>query len=164
MSLLTNGDCLFNQKNIKLDQELTLRIVLEKPPPGVDFGLQKGNGSKYETIQKQRSNSGDLHFEFTVRLKSIIDSIPDFLGPIVQGTPGSRFVYIDIGTYAGQSDSFWSRRLKIPLQGITMEMIKESLGNSRIVLETHVSGTGKAGGPNCGTVKPFSGWHRKNQE
>lgn len=37
-----------------MERELTLRIVLEKPLAGVDFGLQKGRGSEYETIQKQR--------------------------------------------------------------------------------------------------------------
>jgi hypothetical protein len=34
--------------------ELTLRIVIEQPPAGVDFALQKGSGSAYETVQKQR--------------------------------------------------------------------------------------------------------------
>ena len=38
-----------------MGRELTLRIVLENPPTGVDFGLQKGRGSDYETIQSQRS-------------------------------------------------------------------------------------------------------------
>jgi hypothetical protein len=32
-------------------RELTLRIIIEQPPPGVDFGLQKGSGSVYETVQ-----------------------------------------------------------------------------------------------------------------
>ena len=39
-----------------MNQELTLKIVLENPPSGVDFGLQKGSGNKYETIQIQRSS------------------------------------------------------------------------------------------------------------
>jgi len=53
-----------------MEREINLRIVLEQPPPGVDFGLQSGRGSDYETVQKQRSKSGDLHFEFTVRAKA----------------------------------------------------------------------------------------------
>jgi hypothetical protein len=53
-----------------MERELTLRIVLEKPPVGVDFGLQKGRGSDYETIQKQRSRGNDLSFEFTVGVKA----------------------------------------------------------------------------------------------
>jgi len=138
--------------------ELTLRIVLEKPPAGVDFGLQKGKGSDYETVLKQRSTAKDLHFEFRIGLKtSAKDRTPDFSGPLVQGPPGQRFVYVDIGTYAGQNDACWSRRLKIPLWGITWDMIRRSDG-SRSVLEARVPGTGKDGGPNCATVTPFGGW------
>ncbi len=50
-----------------MEYELTFRIVLEKPPSGVDFGLQKGRGNAYETVQKQRSGTTDLRFEFSVR-------------------------------------------------------------------------------------------------
>src|SRR5688572_1782875 len=99
-----------------MNQELTLRIVLENPPPGVDFGLQKGSGSIYETIQKQRSANKDLEFEFTINVKPNKDSSPNFLGTFVQGPPKERFIYIDIGTVAGQLNTVWSRRLKIPLK------------------------------------------------
>ena len=142
-----------------MEQELTLRIVLEKPPAGVDFGLQIGRGSNYETIQKQRSKAKDLHFEFTIGVKaSRKDGTPVFVGPLVQGPPGERFIYIDIGTCAGQTDSCWSRRLKIPLSSITWDVIDRLLANSESVLETSVPGTGKDGGPTCATVKPFGGW------
>ena len=142
-----------------MERELTLRIVLEKPPAGVDFGLQKGRGSDYETIQKQRSKAKDLRFEFTIGLKaSHKDGTPAFAGPLVQGPSNERFIYIDIGTCAGQTDSCWSRRLKIPLSGITWDIIERLLANSESVLETRVPGTGKDGGPTCATVKPFSGW------
>ena len=141
-----------------MERKLTLRIVLEKPPAGVDSGLQKGRGSDYESIQKQRSKTKDLSFEFTVGLKgSRKDAAPDFSGSLVQGPRGERFVYLDIGTYAGQENTCWSRRLKVPLSGITWDMI-DRLGNLRSVLEARVPGTGKDGGPNCATVKPFNGW------
>ena len=52
-----------------MERELRLRIILEKPPADVDFGLQKGRGSAYETVQTQRSKSSDLHFEFNVGIK-----------------------------------------------------------------------------------------------
>lgn len=147
-----------------MERELTLRIILEKPPAEVDFGLQKGRGSDYETIQTQRSKDKDLHFEFTVRVKeNRKDAIPGLLGPFVQGPPGGRFVYIDIGTYAGQKDTIWSRRLKIPLTGITWKMIDQLLADSKSVLETRVPGTGKDGGPTCATVKPFPGWKLSRQ-
>ena len=40
----------------------------------------------------------------------------------VQGKAGERFVYLDIGRAAGQHDTEWSRRLKVPLRGISREM------------------------------------------
>jgi hypothetical protein len=141
-----------------MDHDLTFRIVLKSPPAGVDFGLQKGRGSDYETIQRQRSKGEDLRFEFTVGVKAgPKDQLPTLLGPFVQGPPGERFVYLDIGTYAGQRNTCWSRRLKVPLSGITWDLL-ERLNDSRAVLEARVPGTGRDGGPNCATVKPFDGW------
>ena len=99
-----------------MDQELNFRIILETPPAGVHYGLQKGGGSNYEVTQKQRSKSGNLQFEFNARVKEGKDGSPVFLGPFVQGPPQERFVYLDIGTLAGQTDTHWSRRLKIPLR------------------------------------------------
>jgi hypothetical protein len=137
-----------------MERELKLCIVLEKPTAGVDFGLQSGRGSDYETIQKQRSKGKDLHFEFTVRVKDRSGkAAPTFLGTLVQGPPTERFIYIDIGTYAGQSDTPWSRRLKIPLVGVSWEMIERASANSHAAIETSVPGTGRDGGPNCGGLK-----------
>ena len=141
-----------------MEHEVTLRIVLEEPTAGVDFGLQKGRGNDYETIQTQRAKGQDLNFEFTVRAKATGKGVaPNFLGPFVQGPTGERFVYIDIGTYAGQTETFWSRRLKIPLRGITWKMIEEVI-DGKSLLETRVAGKGKDGSPSCATPKPFSGW------
>jgi hypothetical protein len=146
-----------------MEGELTLRIVLEKPPADVDFGLQKGRGSDYETIQKQRSKAADLSFEFTVRVKGNGKALPVFLGSFVQSPSGERFVYIDIGTYAGQTETGWSRRLKIPLSGITWEILDRVLANPQTILEPRVPGTGRDGGPNCGSVKTFDGWKLRRQ-
>ncbi|HJZ72614.1 MAG TPA: DUF5990 family protein [Vicinamibacterales bacterium] len=139
--------------------ELLLRIVLESPPPGVDFGVQRGRGSAYVTTQKQRSTGSDLSFEVSVEVKAAGGrGAPDFGGSIVQGPRGARFVYIDIGTYAGQQDTPWSRRLKIPLTGITADLIRRASSGENCLLEARVPGTGKDGGPSCATVKDFDGW------
>jgi uncharacterized protein DUF5990 len=140
-----------------MDPEVNFRIILESPPTGVDYGLQKGGGSNYEVTQKQRSKTGDLGFEFDARVKEGKDGQPVFLGPFVQGPPHERFVYLDIGTYAGQSDTPWGRRLKIPLRGITWNEVKQALRGTNL-LETRVPGTAKDGSPTCATVKPFAGW------
>ena len=146
-----------------MESEITLQIILVKPTPGVMFGLQKGSGSNYETVQKQIPVSDSLSFKFAITVKGdrSKDEYPRFSGSFVQGPAGSKFVYIGIGTYAGQPDSIWSRRLKIPLTGITWKDI-QSLSELSI-LQTSVPGTGKDGGPNCATVKPFAGWHIKHE-
>ena len=46
-----------------MPRELTLRIVVESPPPDVDYALQKGSGSAYETVQTQRSEGNNLTFD-----------------------------------------------------------------------------------------------------
>jgi hypothetical protein len=142
-----------------METEITLQIILIQPTPNVVFGLQKGAGTHYETVQKQIPTSNDLNFTFTIVVKGerSKDKFPKLSGSFVQGAADNKFVYIDIGTYAGQSDTMWSRRLKIPLSGITWEDIDSLSGTS--VLQTRVPGTGRDGGPNCATVKPFAGWH-----
>jgi hypothetical protein len=144
-----------------MESEITLQIILTKPTPDVVFGLQKGSGNNYETIQKQISKSTDLTFTFAIKIKGdkSKDKFPKLSGSVVQGPSANKFVYIDIGTYAGQTDTIWSRRLKVPLTGITWKDI-ESLGNNSM-LQATVPGTVRDGGPNCATVKPFSGWHLK---
>ena len=145
-----------------MESEITLQIILIKPTPGVVFGLQKGSGSNYETIQKQIPKSNDLSFTFMIKVKGdrSKEKLPKFSGNFVQGSADNKFVYIDIGTCAGQSDTIWSRRLKIPLTGITWKDIDSLSGNS--MLQTSVPGTARDGGPNCATVKPFGGWHLKH--
>ena len=48
---------------------MNLRLILLAPPAGVDYGLQSGQGSGYETVQTQRSAGKDLRFEFSVEVK-----------------------------------------------------------------------------------------------
>lgn len=141
-----------------MNRELAVRITLERPPSGIDFGVQKGSGHTYETILLQKSGEGNLSFAFTIVLKKNKAGLPDFAGLCVQGPPNERFIYIGIGKAAGEVNSVWSRRLKVPLSGISPEMIEQLLADSSLILETSVPGTGKDGGPNCATVKPFPGW------
>ncbi|HEY3840543.1 MAG TPA: DUF5990 family protein [Bryobacteraceae bacterium] len=137
-----------------MSRELTIRIVIERPPTGVDFALQKGRGSSCVPVQRQSSNGNDLSFEFQPAIREgVADSMAAMGGPFVQGPPKQRFVYLDIGTYAGQADSCWSRRMKVPLEGITAKML-----SSGGVMEIRVPGTGRDGGPTCATVKDLPGW------
>ena len=140
-----------------MKNEISFRVRLQKPPAGIDYALQRGRANKYEVAQRQRATGDDLTFEFTINTKPGKDSAIDFSGAFVQGSVGGRFIYINIGSYAGQINAQWNRRLKIPLTGITQSEIDEILKTPG-VFETSVPGTGKDGGPNCATVKPFAGW------
>ncbi len=146
-----------------MGSELSLQIILVKPTNDVVFGLQKGAGNNYETVQKQISTGDDLTFTFSINVKGdrTKDNLPKLSGSFVQGSGDSKFVYIDIGTYAGQFGSVWSRRLKVPLTGITWLLVDSLKVDS--MLQANVPGTGRDGGPNCATVKPFNGWHVKHR-
>ena len=139
--------------------ELRLRIVVERPPAGVDFGLQQGKGTDYRVIQTQRSSGDDMTFEGTVTAKDGRgDGLPNFLGPLAQGPTTGRFLYIDVGQMAGQPDSVWERRIKVPLSGISWIMIELVSADPELVLEARLPGTGRDGGPSCATVHPPLGW------
>ncbi len=138
-----------------MPQELKLRIVLQSPPATVDFALQSGKTAKATIVNRQRSTGNDLHFNFSITLAPA-GAPPDFRGPFVQGPKGQRFIYINIGTCAGQFGSPWTRRMKVPLSGITPDM----LAGDEVQLETRVPGTARDGSPTCATVKPFDGWKR----
>ncbi len=142
-----------------MEVQLRLRIVLQGLPAGVDLGLQEGKGADYRTVQTQRSHGDDLRFDGTVTVKDNRgDGLPNFLGPMTQGPPDGRFLYIDIGRLAGQVDIGLERRLKVPLGGITPEMIDRVSADPELVLEARLPGTGRDGGPSCGTVHPALGW------
>lgn len=146
-------------KEPKSEIAVPLRIILTDPPPDVDFGIQEGKGYGYKTIAVQRSETGNLQLDCTITVKGNRSAgPPNFVGLIAQGPPTGRFVYIDIGQSAGQIDSCWQRRIKIPLEGITWQMIDSALEAPKRLLQATIPGTGKDGGPSCATVKPIEGW------
>jgi hypothetical protein len=142
-----------------MDSEVPMRLVLVDPPSGVDFGIQRGSGADYETILVQRRTRGDLSFDFSLTVADDRkDGLPRFKGPFAQGPPASRFIYIDVGTYAGQKDTPWSRRMKVPLQGITWTHIRAAMSKAAHKLTARIPGTGTDGGPSCATVRLLGDW------
>jgi len=124
---------LLSLSDIAMIRSLPLRITLIKPPPGVPFCLQQG---KADLVPPSSDSGENVSFDFTVNIANDqTDGPPKFRGPFVQGPPAGRFIYINSGTYAGQSDSCWSRRAKVPLSGITWELIEEALSKSSAILE-----------------------------
>jgi hypothetical protein len=59
--------------------EVAIRIILVDPPAGVDFGVQRGRGAKYETLQVQRRTRGDIVFDLSLTVNdSRKDGPPNF--------------------------------------------------------------------------------------
>ena len=136
--------------------ELTLRIVVRDPPRGVRFQLQRG---RTELDRPSRTTSQALIFEFPVRVAQRPGGQPNFLGPYAQGPPAGRFVYVNAGTLAGQSDTHWSRRAKVPLMEISWPQIEAARRRPGAVLEASIAGTGRDGGPCCASVPLLAaGW------
>ncbi len=138
-------------------RSLPLRITLVKPPRGVPLCLQQG---KDDLVPPSSASDKQVSFDFTVNIANDRTAgPPNFRGPAVQGPPTGRFIYINAGTYAGQADSCWSRRAKVPLASITWELIEEVLLKSSAVLEARIAGTAGDGGPVCATVRLLDdGW------
>ena len=135
-------------------KEISLRIVLQNPVDGTLYGLQKGKGPTYETVQAQLGNGSDLTFDFTVSIKEANGaSLPTLAGPFVQGPAGNRFIYITIGHYAGQTGALWSGRMKIPLPEASFQNALSDEGKS--FWSCTVAGRNEAGKPVLATVKPL---------
>ncbi len=137
--------------------ELGLRIVVDQPVPGVRLLLQRGASGKAELVPPVSASEAETVFAFTVTVDGTIgDGRPRFLGPCVQGPPDGRFVYICVGQAAGQIDSAWSRRIKVPLGALTLDDV--SGGGP---LTARIAGKGKDGTPACATVSLLPpGWER----
>jgi hypothetical protein len=142
-----------------MKSELPLRLVLIDPPAHIDYGIQRGRGSKYEPMFVQQRKTGDVVFDFSITVSdSGKNGAPNFSGEFVQGTPARRFIYIDVGTYAGQKNTPWSRRMIVLLNGITSEQINKALRAGHRLC-ARIQGTGKDGGPSCATVPVIGGWN-----
>ncbi len=136
--------------------EINLRILLQNPVDDMVYGLQKVKGIRYEIVQAQTGNRQDLTFRFVVQRKQKNESAPSLTGPFVQGTSGNRFVYINIGSYAGQAGAPYSGRLKVPIPEADFQDMLRS--GSEYCWSCTVPGRTEDGKPVFATVKPFGGW------
>ena len=138
-------------------ETITCRIILEQPITGITYGLQSGNGHSYEVLLKQVAQASELIFEFALPVKRSKKGSMVLHGPIIQGPSESRFLYLDIGSYAGQENAPVSGRLKVPLPNSPDDIIRAT-GNGGSFI-TKIAGTNaKDGRPTMGTIKPFEGW------
>jgi hypothetical protein len=125
---------------------VTLRLIIDDPVPGVCYSLQKDD----MPFEPRTAGDGPLAFELPVTLH------PDgrMTGPFVRREgPQRRFVYIRIGTSAGDHASAWSRRAKVDIHTIPAALLAP---NTR--LEVHLPGRARDGSPACATVRPAMEW------
>jgi len=125
---------------------VTLRLIIDDPVPGVRYSLQKDD----MPFEPRTAGEGPMAFELPITLQ------PDgrMTGPFVRREgPVRRFVYIRIGTSAGDHAAAWSRRAKIDIHDIPKALL---VPDAR--LEVHLPGRAKEGSPACATVRPVLGW------
>jgi hypothetical protein len=138
-------------------ETLALRITVVDPPPNISWALQLGRGG---LVKPTASTAVRISFDFSVEVIEG-DSPGAFRlrGPAVQGRPGERFVYLCIGTYAGQVGAPASGRAKVSLEGITRKLLDAVKAKRSGVLEAQFEGTARDGGPSRASVKLLGdGW------
>jgi len=136
--------------------EIPMRINILNPPTGALMKVQKGRD---ELLAPTKILKKALIFEFPISV-DLSSTVPNFLGKFAQGPKDARFVYVNSGTYAGQTDTCWSRRAKISLMRITGDKVREVLRSPGSGLEISFEATGgRDGGPVCGSIPlPEGGW------
>jgi uncharacterized protein DUF5990 len=135
--------------------EIPVRITVVQPVKGVTMQVQKGRD---ELVPPVSAGKDAAVFEFTISADSGGGGRPNFLGKFAQGPKDARFIYVNSGTYAGQTATCWARRAKISLMSITAEQVEEVLAKPGRVLETKIWGSSRDGGPMCATVPLLGGW------
>jgi hypothetical protein len=136
--------------------DLQIRIRVVHPPPGVSFAIQIG---KSDLLPPMHVDASTLTFDFGVRVDSKRDGPPRFLGPVVQGPPAARFIYVNSGKRAGQATSCWDRRAKVPLSAITWATIDRARAAPNGYVQACLSGCAGDGGPACASVALLgNGW------
>ena len=129
---------------------LALRIIVLEPPPDILWALQLG---KDEMVKPSSATKSRVAFDFAVEVvPGSSKGAFRLRGPAVQGRPGERFVYLRIGTCAGQAGTDVARRAKIGLEGITPRLLDAVRAKRDGVLEVQFAGTESKGGAACATV------------
>ncbi len=136
--------------------EIAMRINVLNPLVDAAMKVQKGRD---ELLAPTKASSKALVFDFPITV-DISSGVPNFLGKFAQGPKNARFVYVNSGTYAGQTATIWGRRAKISLMPITADQIRKVMSSPGSRLELSFEGTGgRDGGPVCGSIRlPDGAW------
>ncbi|HVJ53869.1 MAG TPA: DUF5990 family protein [Aliidongia sp.] len=138
--------------------ELPIRIMVEDPVPELAMALQRGRAGTASLVSPASRSANAVAFELAVTVDgSLPDGRPRLLGPYVQGPPEARFVYLAVGRYAGQADSEWGGRVKVPLGGLGWNEIEALPPGGRVV--ARIAGRSQKGGPALASVRLLPpGW------
>lgn len=142
-----------------MKHEIPIRITVVKPVAGVTMQVQKGRD---ELLPPVSAGKDATLFEFTASV-DLSGGQPNFLGKFAQGPKDARFIYVNSGTYAGQTGTDWARRAKVSLMSITAAQVEEVLAKPGRVLEAKIWGSSRDGGPMCATVPLLGGWTVKGE-
>lgn len=129
--------------------DLTLRIILADPPPGVVFSKQDAKNLPVDPVRSE----GDLSFDIPITLTPTPNGLRPG-GGFVRNDSRGRFVYIASGQAAGQCGTEWSRRIKVYLHDLPADLTGGE------ALEATIAGRAKDGGPACATVPLLRTWAR----
>ncbi|MDE1570971.1 DUF5990 family protein [Aquabacter sp. P-9] len=129
---------------------ITLRLIIQDPVPGVTYSLQDPKNTPVDPVV---ASEAPLAFDLAVQ----VAEGPRFRGPFVRREGKERqFVYIAIGTQAGDPGSPWSRRGKVDIHDLSPALLEVALRGT--VLEARLPGRDGKGGPACATLRPLGGW------
>jgi hypothetical protein len=134
--------------------EISLRLLVMVPPAGVTLALQRGRDGIVNPID---TLSDALAFEFSLVVADITTTPVRFTGEFAQGPADARFVYVRSGTLAGQPESPWTNRAKVPLSGISAELVQAALESGKPLVAS-VAGSAKTGGPFFASVPLLKSW------
>ncbi len=122
-----------------------MRLVCERPPteqdavPGAEFGLQD---------KRQHLHPGEPQPDGSVVYRFDLEAAPRhapatvrWRGAYVHGPPAAPFLYLGLRP-VGAERSQWTKRIKVPLTGITAAQVYTASQTDGVVLEGRVSGTG----------------------
>jgi hypothetical protein len=129
--------------------EVRARIVIERPVAGVMHSLQEDDAP----LDPKVSQAGEpLAFDFPLRIERTADGAKFFGKQVRREGPVRRFVYVRVGTAAGDRASPWARRMKIDIHDVDPALLDAALVGG--VLEGTLDGTLPDGSPACATIRP----------
>jgi hypothetical protein len=141
-----------------MPQHVTLRIVVRHPLPGVALRVQRGRD---ELVAPAAASPEAVTFDLRLEALPGPDGGVRLRGPEVQGPPSGRFVYVNVGRRAGQADSEWERRAKVPLGGVTADVVNGALARPGALIAGAFDGRARRdGSPVSGTVPLLDGGWR----